>query len=241
MIKYDVLTLFPQMYSGFLSESLINKAIQNQKIQINLINFRDFSENIHHTVDNYAYSGGAGMLISVEPVHKALQSIEGFKEATKILVTPSGKMLTQEKVIELAKKEHLIIICGHYEGIDERISEYVDEEISIGDYILMGGEIPSMAIIEATARLVPGVISLESTIDESFSNGILEYPQYTRPKDYDGKSVPDVLLTGDHAKIEAYKHYQALKKTYLNRPDLLKKAHLSLNDYQMLWEIKNEK
>ena len=229
------------MYSGFLSESLINKAIQNQKIQINLINFRDFSENIHHTVDNYAYSGGAGMLISVEPVHKALQSIEGFKEATKILVTPSGKMLTQEKVIELAKKEHLIIICGHYEGIDERISEYVDEEISIGDYILMGGEIPSMAIIEATARLVPGVISLESTIDESFSNGILEYPQYTRPKDYDGKSVPDVLLTGDHAKIEAYKHYQALKKTYLNRPDLLKKAHLSLNDYQMLWEIKNEK
>ena len=241
MMKYTVLTLFPNIYNGFKEESIIKRAIDEKLISLDLVDFRNYSTNKHHTVDDYAYAGGAGMLISVEPVHKALVDVKGYKEAHKILLTPSGTPLTQAKVKELSQYEHLIIICGHYEGFDERVASYVDEEISIGDYILMGGEIPSMAIIEATARLVPGVISSDSLSDESFNNGLLEYPQYTRPATYDDKEVPLVLQNGDHAKINKWRRYEALKKTYLRRPELLKQAHLTLSDYQMLEEIKNEK
>ena len=239
MMRFDVLTLFPNIFSGFLSESLIKKAIDKDLLQVNLINFRDYSTNKHKTVDDTAYSGGAGMLISVEPIHLALKDIEHFEQAHKVLLSPSGKVLTQEKAKELSQKDHIVLICGHYEGIDDRIHNYIDEEISIGDFVLMGGEIPAMAIIEATIRLV-GAINPDSIVEESFSNNLLEYPQYTKPLTYDGHQVPEVLVNGNHKLIEEWKRYESLKKTYLVRPDLLKKASLSLKDYQMLWEIKNE-
>ncbi len=240
-MKYTVLTLFPNMFKGFVDESIIKRAIEAKLIDIDLVDFRAYSTNKHHTVDDYAYAGGAGMLISVEPVHRALIGVEGYKAAHKVLMSPSGTPLTQEKVKKLASYKHLIIICGHYEGFDERVSNYVDEEISIGDYILMGGEIPTMALIEATSRLVDGVINSDSTKEESFSEGLLEYPQYTRPASYDGVDVPEVLQNGDHKKINEWRRYEALKKTYQRRPELLKEAHLSLKDYQMLEEIKHEK
>ena len=239
MIKFDVLTLFPNMFSGFLSESLIKKAIDKNLLKVNLINFRDYSENKHKTVDDYAYSGGAGMLISVEPIHKALKDIEQIDSAYKILLSPSGKSFNQQKAIELSKKEHIILICGHYEGIDDRIHNYIDEELSIGDFVLMGGEVPAMAIIESTIRL-DGAINPDSIVEESFSNSLLEYPQYTKPYEYDNIKVPDVLVNGNHKLIEEWKRYESLKKTYLVRPDLLKNANLSLKDHQMLWRIKNE-
>lgn len=241
MIRFDILTLFPNMFEGILSDSILKRAIDNKLIEVNLIDFREYSTNKHKTVDDYAYSGGAGMLISVEPIHLALKDIENYENAHKILMSPSGKPLTQKIVQDLSKEEHIILVCGHYEGIDARVLDYMDSEISIGDYVLMGGEIPAMAIIEAVSRLIPGVISDDSPVDESFSNDLLEYPQYTRPAIYDGKAVPEILQNGNHAKIEEWKRYQALKKTYHVRPDLLKKAKLTLKDYQMLWEIKNEK
>ncbi len=240
-MKYTVLTLFPNMFKGFMDESIIKRAIDKKLIDIDLVDFRAYSTNKHHTVDDYAYAGGAGMLISVEPVHRALIGVEGYRQAHKVLMSPSGTPLTQKKVKELASYKHLIIICGHYEGFDERVCNYVDEEISIGDYILMGGEIPTMALIEATSRLVDGVINSDSTKEESFSEGLLEYPQYTRPASYDGIDVPEVLQNGDHKKIQEWRRYEALKKTYQRRPELLKVAHLSLKDYQMLEEIKHEK
>ena len=240
MIRFDILTLFPDMIKGLLTDSIIRRAINNKQIEVNLIDFREFSTNKHKTVDDYAYSGGAGMLISVEPIHLAMNSIPNLEKAKKLLMSPAGKTLNQQKVQELAKEEHIVIVCGHYEGIDSRILNYVDEEVSIGDYVLMGGEVPAMVIIEAVSRLVPGVISNDSPVDESFSDSLLEYPQYTHPYEYDGHKVPDILLSGHHANIEKWKRYQSLKKTYQVRPDLLTKAHLTLKDYQMLWEIKNE-
>ena len=240
MIKFDILTLFPNLFTGFLSESLIKKAIDKEILNVNLINFRDYSTNKHKTVDDYAYSGGAGMLISVEPLHKALMDIKEIEKAHKVLLTPSGKPLKQQKLVELAKFDHIVLICGHYEGIDERITNYIDEEISIGDFILMGGEVPAMALVEGVSRLI-GAINEDSIVDESFSMGLLEYPQYTKPYEYDGHKVPDVLINGNHKLIEEWKRYQSLKKTYLIRPELLKDANLSLKDHRMLWEIKNEK
>ena len=240
MMRFDILTLFPNLFSGFLSESLIKKALDKKIMEINLINFRDFATNKHKTVDDYAYSGGAGMLISVEPIHLALKSIDNYENAHKVLLSPSGKPLKQKKLVELSQYEHLVLICGHYEGIDERITNYIDEEISLGDFVLMGGEVPAMAIIEGVSRLV-GAINEESIKDESFADNLLEYPQYTKPYEYDGKKVPGVLIGGNHKLIEEWKRYQSLKKTYLVRPELLKDANLSLKDHQMLWEIKNEK
>jgi len=238
MISFDVLTLFPNMFQGFLSESIIKRSIEKGLLNVNLTDYRLYSADKHNTVDDYAYSGGAGMLISVEPIHRALMDIKNLDNAHKILLTPSGKKLTQAKVEELSKYEHIVLICGHYEGIDARVEEYVDEEISIGDYVLMGGEVASMVLIESISRLVDGVITKDSIVDESFTSKLLEYPQYTHPYEYDGKVVPDVLLSGNHAKINEWKRYKSLEKTYLVRPDLLKEAALSLKDYQMLWEIK---
>lgn len=240
-VRFDILTLFPEMIEGMINSSILKRAIDKKLIEINIINFRQYSTNKHLTVDDYAYGGGAGMLISVEPIHLALKDIEGFEKAYKILTSPSGKIFNQQMAERLSQNNHFIIICGHYEGIDERINNYIDEEISIGDYILTGGEIPACAIVDAISRLIPGVISDDSTTGESFTMGLLEYPQYTRPPIYDGKAVPDVLLSGHHAKIEKWKRYQALKKTYLRRPDLLAKIALTKDDLKMLEEIKNEK
>lgn len=240
-VRFDILTLFPEMIEGMLNQSILKKAIEKKIIEVNIINFRDFSTNKHSTVDDYAYGGGAGMLISVEPIHLAMKTIPNIDKAYKILTSPSGNVYNQNKAEKLSKLDHIVIVCGHYEGIDNRILDYIDEEISIGDYVLTGGEIPACAIIDSIARLVPGVISDESIVGESFTMGLLEYPQYTRPYEYDGKKVPDVLVSGHHANIKKWQRYQSLKKTYEVRPELLGNIALTNEDIKMLEEIKNEK
>ena len=240
-VRFDILTLFPEMIEGMLNQSILKRAIEKKIIEVNIINFRDFSTNKHSTVDDYAYGGGAGMLISVEPIHLAMKTIPNIDKAYKILTSPSGNVYNQNKAEKLAKLDHIVIVCGHYEGIDNRILDYIDEEISIGDYVLTGGEIPACAIIDSIARLVPGVISDESIVGESFTMGLLEYPQYTRPYEYDGKKVPDVLVSGHHANIKKWQRYQSLKKTYEVRPELLGNIALTNEDIKMLEEIKNEK
>ncbi len=240
-VRFDILTLFPEMIEGMLNQSILKRAIEKKIIEVNIINFRDFSTNKHSTVDDYAYGGGAGMLISVEPIHLAMKTIPNIDKAYKILTSPSGNVYNQNKSEKLSKLDHIVIVCGHYEGIDNRILDYIDEEISIGDYVLTGGEIPACAIIDSIARLVPGVISDESIVGESFTMGLLEYPQYTRPYEYDGKKVPDVLVSGHHANIKKWQRYQSLKKTYEVRPELLGNIALTNEDIKMLEEIKNEK
>lgn len=240
-VRFDILTLFPEMIEGMLNQSILKRAIEKKIIEVNIINFRDFSTNKHSTVDDYAYGGGAGMLISVEPIHLAMKTIPNIDKAYKILTSPSGNVYNQNKAEKLSKLDHIVIVCGHYEGIDNRILDYIDEEISIGDYVLTGGEIPACAIIDSIARLVPGVISDESIVGESFTMGLLEYPQYTRPYEYDGKKVPDVLVSGHHANIKKWQRYQSLKKTYEVRPELLGNIVLTNEDIKMLEEIKNEK
>lgn len=240
-VRFDILTLFPEMIEGMLNQSILKRAIEKKIIEVNIINFRDFSTNKHSTVDDYAYGGGAGMLISVEPIHLAMKTIPNIYKAYKILTSPSGNVYNQNKAEKLSKLDHIVIVCGHYEGIDNRILDYIDEEISIGDYVLTGGEIPACAIIDSIARLVPGVISDESIVGESFTMGLLEYPQYTRPYEYDGKKVPDVLVSGHHANIKKWQRYQSLKKTYEVRPELLGNIALTNEDIKMLEEIKNEK
>ena len=240
-VRFDILTLFPEMIEGMLNQSILKRAIEKKIIEVNIINFRDFSTNKHSTVDDYAYGGGAGMLISVEPIHLAMKTIPNIDKAYKILTSPSGNVYNQNRAEKLSKLDHIAIVCGHYEGIDNRILDYIDEEISIGDYVLTGGEIPACAIIDSIARLVPGVISDESIVGESFTMGLLEYPQYTRPYEYDGKKVPDVLVSGHHANIKKWQRYQSLKKTYEVRPELLGNIALTNEDIKMLEEIKNEK
>ena len=236
-MRFDILTLFPEMIEGVINSSILKRAREKGLLEINVIDFRLFSANKHNTVDDYSYGGGAGMLISVEPIHKALQSIEGYEVATKILTTPSGKVFNQKMALDLSKNNHIIIVCGHYEGIDNRILNYIDEEVSVGDYVLTGGEIPALAIMDSVARLVKGVISDDSIVNESFMEGLLEYPQYTRPQVYDGYGVPDILLSGHHANIEKWKRKEALKKTYKMRPDLLESAMLTPEDYAYLKEL----
>ena len=239
-IRFDILTLFPQMIEGMITDSILKRAIDKGLIEIHIINFREYSTNKHQTVDDYAYGGGAGMLISVEPIHLAMQDIPQIDTAYKILMSPSGSVYSQKKAELLATQKHIVIICGHYEGIDNRILSYVDEEISIGDYVLTGGEIPACALIDSIARLIPGVIKDESISGESFTMGLLEYPQYTRPPIYDGKTVPNILLSGHHANIKKWQRKESLRKTYLVRPDLLEKSILSVEDWEILEEIKNE-
>lgn len=220
-MKFNVLTLFPEMFEP-IKESILKRAQENNVIEINLINIRDFSKNKHKKVDDYPYGGGAGMLIRPDVVYDAYQSIENKNTARVIYLSPQGKVLTQNKVKELSKQENLILLCGHYEGIDERVLEkIVDEEISIGDYVLTGGEIPAMVLIDSVSRYVEGVINTESVDQESFSNGLLEYPQYTRPEVFLNKKVPDVLLSGHHSNIEKWRKEQAIKNTKNKRPELL--------------------
>lgn len=239
-MRFDILTLFPEIVEGFISSSILKRAIEKGLLEINIINFRAYSGNKHNTVDDYTYGGGAGMLIRVDPIANCLKDIDGYKGAYKILTSPTGSVWNQKKALELSKKDHIIIICGHYEGIDARIENYIDEEVSIGDYVLTGGEIPAGVIVDSISRLVEGVISDDSIVNESFSMGILEYPQYTRPPEFEGFSVPEVLLSGHHANILKWQRYEALKKTYKNRPDLLEKIPLTKEDLKMLEEIKNE-
>ena len=222
-VRFDILTLFPEMIEGMLNQSILKRAIEKKIIEVNIINFRDFSTNKHSTVDDYAYGGGAGMLISVEPIHLAMKTIPNIDKAYKILTSPSGNVYNQNKSEKLSKLDHIVIVCGHYEGIDNRILDYIDEEISIGDYVLTGGEIPACAIIDSIARLVPGVISDESIVGESFTMVLLEYPQYTKPREYMGYKVPEVLLNGNHKLIEEFRMQQKIERTKNKRPDLYEK------------------
>lgn len=220
-MKFSVLTLFPEMFTP-LKESIIGKAVEDKKIELNLINIRDFSKDKHKKVDDTPYGGGAGMVMKADVVYDAYQSVR--EEGAKVIfLSPQGKTLNQDKVKKLAKEKHLVLLCGHYEGIDQRvIDEIVDEEISIGDYVLTGGELPAMVLIDSVSRYVDGVLSEESIKEESFTNNLLEYPQYTRPEIFHGIKVPEVLLSGHHENIKKWREEQSLKNTLQKRPNLLK-------------------
>jgi len=223
-MKIDILTLFPEMFSA-LKTSLIGKATSKKALEINIIDIRDYSKDKHKKCDDYPFGGGVGMLMTPQPIYDAITSIDGYEDAYKIYMSPKGKTLVQSKVKQLSKKEHLILLCGHYEGIDERIIELlIDEEISIGDYVLTGGEIPAMAVVDSVARYIPGVLGkLESAEDESFSNDLLEYPQYTRPQEFMGLKVPEVLVSGNHELVDKWRKEQSKILTKKRRPDLIKK------------------
>lgn len=219
-MKFDILTLFPEMFDG-ITQSIIGKAVEKDLIKINLVNIRDFSKDKHKKVDDTPYGGGAGMVMKPDVVYDAYNSVKS-NNAKVIYLSPKGKTLNQEKVKELSKENHIILLCGHYEGIDQRVlDEIVNEEISIGNYVLTGGEIPAMVLIDSVSRYVEGVITKESVEEESFSNGLLEYPQYTRPEVFLNKKVPEVLLSGHHENIKKWREEQALEITRSKRPDLL--------------------
>jgi len=221
-MKIDILTLFPNMFNGILEESIIKRAIEKNLIEINLINFRDYTPLKNGQVDDTPYGGGSGMVLRCEPIFEAIDAIK-TDDSKIILLTPDGETFNQEKALELKSEKHLILICGHYEGFDERIRTLVDYEISIGDFILTGGEIPAMIIIDSITRLIDGVITKGSLESESFNNNLLDYPTYTKPREYRGMNVPEVLTNGDHAKIAKWRLEQQIEKTKLKRPDLLKK------------------
>ncbi len=235
-MKFDILTLFPEIFKP-LYESIIGKAIKKGIIDINIIDIRDFSKDKHKKVDDTPYGGGAGMVIRPDVVYDAYTSIK--KDNAKVIyLSPQGKVLDQKKVENLSKEKHIILLCGHYEGIDQRVlDEIVDEEISIGDYVLTGGEIPAMVLIDSVARNIEGVISKESTSEETFSNGLLEYPQYTRPEIFKDKQVPEILLSGHHENINKWRRNESIKNTYLKRKDLLEKVNLSKDDVKYLEKL----
>ena len=238
-MKINILTLFPEEFTGIINSSIIKRAIDAKVCEVNIIDYREYSNKKNKRVDDYSYGGGAGMIIETQPIIDALKSIDNYQNIKKIITSPIGKTYNQDKAIELSKEKEIIIVCGHYEGIDYRILDYVDEKISIGDYILTGGEIAAMAIIDSIIRLLPDALGNdESKIDESFENNLLEYPQYTRPVEFDGKKVPDVLLSGNHENIRKWRRYMSLKTTYTERPDLLEKAKLNAEDLMFLVLIK---
>lgn len=220
-MRIDILTLFPTMFQGFLSESIIHRAIEQKIVEINLINFREFSTLNNHQVDDTPYGGGGGMVLRIEPLVSALESVKS-ENSKVILLSPQGKAWNQKKAESLSQEKHLILICGHYEGFDERIYHYIDEEISIGDYVLTGGEIPAMVLSDSIIRLLPGVIKENSFKNESFQNNLLDFPTYTKPYEFQGLKVPDILLSGDHAKIASWRYEMQVKKTKENRQDLLR-------------------
>lgn len=219
-MRIDILTLFPHMFDGFLTESIIKRAIEKEKVKINIIDIRDYTPYKNNQVDDYQFGGGGGMIMMCEPVFNAVESIKD-KDSYVILLTPRGKTYNEKKAYELKDKKHLIIICGHYEGFDERIKSICDFELSIGDYVLTGGEIPAMVLVDSIVRLLPGVIEEESHIQDSFHNQLLDYPTYTKPRIYEGMEVPEVLLSGDHKKINEYRQQESIRLTKENRPDLL--------------------
>ena len=243
MIRFDVLSIFPEMFISPLSFSLLKKAQEKGLLSINLHDIRNWAEDKHKMTDDAPYGGGCGMVMKVEPVEKALTAVKSATEnSLVVLMTPQGETFNQTIAAELAGKKQVIIICGRYEGFDERIREHLaDREISIGDYILTGGELPALVLIDAVSRLIPGVLgNEESTVSESFSSGLLEYPQYTRPAEYKGWKVPDVLVSGNHAEIELWQKNESLQRTYKRRPDLLAKINLSPQEKKNLEKIKTK-
>ncbi len=233
-MKFDIITLFPELVQVYTGNGIINRAIDNNLFQLNYINLRDFSEDKHKKVDDYPYGGGPGMLLKPEPMFKALDAIK--KDNSYIIyLSPKGNLFTQKKAAELSSKEHIVLIAGHYEGIDQRIiDKYVDEEISMGDYVLTSGELPSLMIVDAIGRLIPGVLgSDESSVDESHSKDLLEYPQYTRPESYMGMDVPEILLSGHHKNIEEWRRYKSIELTLKRRPDMVKNEK-TIEEYNKL-------
>lgn len=243
-MRIDIMTLFPEMCEAVLSESIIGRARERGFVDIHCVNIRDFTADKHNRVDDAPYGGGMGMLMQAQPIYDCYQSLcENAEERPHfVYMSPQGQTLTQEKVKSLAKIPHLVLLCGHYEGVDERIlDEIVDEEISIGDYVLTGGELPAMVLADAVCRMLDGVLpNDEAKSLESHYNGLLEYPQYTRPPVWHGVSVPDVLLSGHHENIEKWRHEQSLLRTFLRRPDLLETAELSEKDRKFLKKVKAE-
>ena len=238
-MRIKVLSLFPKMFDGILNESIIKRAIDDKKVNIDVIDLRSYSKDKHNKVDDTIYGGG-GMLIKCEPVFDAIDDLK-TKNTKVIMLSPDGVKYNQEKAYELSKEKNIILLCGHYEGFDERINTVVDEKISIGDYVLTGGEIPAMAIIDSVTRLLPGVINEESHLNDSFNNDLLDYPQYTKPQEYRGMKVPDVLLSGDHKKIDEWRREEQIKKTKKQRPDLLKESEEEKTSDEDLIKTEEEK
>lgn len=221
-MRIDILTLFPEMFEGVLSASMLGRAQAGGIIEIRVHNIRDYADNKHKKADDYPFGGGAGLVMMAQPVFDCVEAVVAGERARRILLTPRGRTLNQKIAKELSQEDRLVLLCGHYEGVDERVMTLIDDEISIGDYVLTGGELPAMVLVDCLSRLIPGVLgSEESAADESFSDGLLEYPQYTRPASFRGMDVPEILLNGHHAKIQAWRLEQARLKTALNRPDLL--------------------
>ena len=222
-MRIDILTLFPEMFSA-LNESILGRAQKQGKVEINVVNIRDYTEDKHLKCDDYPFGGGAGMVMMPQPIGSAIKAVDPRHEARRIYLSPKGETLVQQKVFSLLSYERLVLLCGHYEGVDQRVIDlFIDEEISIGDYVLTGGELPAMVLCDCVCRYVDGVISTSSLVDESFSDNLLEYPQYTRPKEYKGLCVPEVLSSGDHAKVDEWRRREAMKLTKEKRPDLLKR------------------
>lgn len=220
-MEFTILTLFPDVINKYLDSSIIKRAIEKNKIKVNVINFRDFSKNKHKKVDGYSIGGGPGMVLQLQPIVDCLKSLD--LDAHKILLTPSGKIYNQQHAKQLLKFRHIILICGHYEGFDERIINYIDEEISVGNYVLTGGEIPSLLILDSITRLVPGVINKNSLEDESYNDYLLDYPVYTKPIEFEGNKVPEVLLSGNHSLINKYRYNERIRKTKEKNQYLFKK------------------
>ncbi|NWF93406.1 MAG: tRNA (guanosine(37)-N1)-methyltransferase TrmD [Syntrophaceae bacterium] len=243
-MRFDILTLFPDMFSSPFRESIIGRAIEKGLIEVRTINIRDFALDKHRVVDDTPYGGGQGMVMKVEPIARAIEWVKSQNpSAWTVHLTPQGKPFNQELASSLSSRPHLILLCGRYEGVDERVRElFVDEEISIGDYVLTGGELAAMVLIDVVARLLPGVLGSDrSAAEDSFFNSLLEYPQYTRPLDFRGKCVPEVLLSGNHAAIALWRRKEALRRTLTRRPDLLARANLSEEDRRLMEEILQER
>jgi tRNA (guanine37-N1)-methyltransferase len=240
MVQFDIITLFPRMFDSPLQESIIKKAQQKGLINISVHDLRGYTEDKHKTTDDYPYGGGSGMVMKVEPIVKAIEAIKSASGKTRtILATPQGATFSQETAQRLSTYSQILIVCGRYEGVDERVLSFVDEEISIGDYVLTGGEIAVMVIIDTVARLVPGVVGdMSSVLEDTFSNSLLKYPQYTRPGKFRELEVPEVLVSGDHSKVKKWRRAEALKRTLQRRPDLLKRAVLTDEDREVLNKIK---
>ncbi|MDQ6596939.1 tRNA (guanosine(37)-N1)-methyltransferase TrmD [Bacillus salipaludis] len=244
-MKIDILTLFPEMFTGVLGQSILHKAAEKSAVKYNVVNFREYADNKHNTVDDYPYGGGAGMVLKPQPIFDAVADLKekaASPNTRVILLCPQGSRYDQRKAEELAREDHLIFICGHYEGYDERIREnIVTDEISIGDYVLTGGELGAMVVIDSVVRLLPEVLgNEESHMKDSFSTGLLEHPHYTRPADFRGLKVPEVLLSGNHKLIEEWRNKEALRRTLLRRPDLLEKIDLTDEQEKWLQEVKKE-
>lgn len=243
-MRIDVLTLFPGMFSGPLSESIVARARERGLVEIHIHDIREFARDKHRVTDDYPFGGGAGMVMKPEPIFAAVEHVmsDVAEPGRVILMSPQGRIFTQEMAMRLAQERHLVFICGHYEGVDERVRQaLVHEEISIGDYILTGGELPAMVVIDALTRLIPGVLDEESVAAESFTSGLLDHPQYTRPREFRGMTVPEVLVSGDHEKVRIWRRKEALARTLERRPDLLRKASLTAEDLRLLEEIKRDK